>query len=349
MQSQQAKGVVAGLLATTAVLTVLGIPAADANPGPMLASPPANAADALAQYRQVADQAEKLNEQKLKAQEDLDAKQAELNKASADLRTADQRGRTALADKGRLQTDVDQLTDESFISGAQFAKLSALLTGKSAQEFLDRSSALDVLANNKNKTMQAYRDTADAATAAEQQAADAKSRAQAASDAAATLLNDLNNRSRDLQKQLSDLDAVRNQMTTAQKTVLHSTGAAAPNVPAATTAAQKAVNAALSRLGDPYVWGATGPNSFDCSGLTQWAYGQAGISIPRVSQDQQQAGVAVPLSQIQPGDLLFEGSPAYHVVMYLGDNKIVHAPTDGDVVKIAALPNNIYNARRFAT
>jgi cell wall-associated NlpC family hydrolase len=340
---------VAGLLATTIALTVLSFPAAAANPGPMLASPPANAADALAQYRQVAEQAEKLNEQKLKAQEDLKVKQAELSKAGSDLQAANESARTALAGKARLQVDVDQFTDESFVSGARFAKLSALLTGKSAQEFLARSSALDVLADTKNKTMRAYRDTVDAAATAEQRATDARSRAQAASDAAAALLNDLNNRSRDLQQQLNALDAVRSQMTTAQKTVLHSTGAAAPNVAASTAAAQKAVNAALSRLGAPYVWGATGPNSFDCSGLTQWAYGQAGISIPRVSQDQQRAGIAVSLSQIQPGDLLFEGSPSYHVVMYLGENKIVHAPTDGDVVKIASLPNNIYNARRFAT
>ena len=95
-------------------------------------------------------------------------------------------------------------------------------------------------------------------------------------------------------------------------------------------AAQKA----LTQLGKPYVWGGESTRlGFDCSGLCQWAYAQVGVSIPRVSQDQQKFGSAVGLNQLQPGDLLFLGNPAYHVVMYIGGNQVVAAPHTGTVVQ----------------
>jgi len=114
--------------------------------------------------------------------------------------------------------------------------------------------------------------------------------------------------------------------------------------PAAPTAvAARAIAAARSRLGAPYVWGATGPSSFDCSGLTQWAYRQAGLVIPRTSR-QQYAGLPhVPLDQLAPGDLVFYATdvsnPAtiHHVGMYLGGGLSIYAPETGDVVKIGAV------------
>jgi cell wall-associated NlpC family hydrolase len=98
----------------------------------------------------------------------------------------------------------------------------------------------------------------------------------------------------------------------------------------------QAVAAALTRLGDSYVWGATGPAYFDCSGLMQWAYARAGVSLPRTSQEQATVGAAVPsLAQAQPGDLVIYGYDAHHVGMYIGNGKVVHAPHTGDVVRIA--------------
>ncbi|WP_055508219.1 C40 family peptidase [Nonomuraea pusilla] len=102
-----------------------------------------------------------------------------------------------------------------------------------------------------------------------------------------------------------------------------------------------ALRAAVSKLGRPYVWGAEGPDTFDCSGLVQWAYGQAGVRMPRVTHQQWVTGPQVPLSQAQPGDLLFwrndPTNPDYisHVAIYWGDGKMLHAPRTGDVVKIA--------------
>src|SRR3954451_15689338 len=95
--------------------------------------------------------------------------------------------------------------------------------------------------------------------------------------------------------------------------------AAAPAaVVAATPAAQTAVDTALAQLGDPYVWAAAGPNSFDCSGLVQYAYAAAGVRLPHSSTMQSQMGTPVSRSQLQPGDLVFFYSPVSHVGIYVG-------------------------------
>lgn len=98
-----------------------------------------------------------------------------------------------------------------------------------------------------------------------------------------------------------------------------------------------AVAAAASKLGKPYVYGATGPNSFDCSGLTGWAWKQAGVSLPRTSQSQAGAGRSVPVSQIQPGDLVIYYSGMSHVGIYAGGGQIIHAPKPGANVRYAPL------------
>jgi len=107
------------------------------------------------------------------------------------------------------------------------------------------------------------------------------------------------------------------------------------SAPISPTAA--ALQAAMAQLGKPYVWGADGPNSFDCSGLMQWAWAQAGVHIPRVAADQQAWATPVPISQLQPGDFVFFGDPAHHVGMYIGNGMMVNAPYTGadvDVVPI---------------
>lgn len=112
-----------------------------------------------------------------------------------------------------------------------------------------------------------------------------------------------------------------------------------------TASAETPLQYAETKLGDPYVYAATGPNAFDCSGLTQWAYGQAGIKIPRTSQEQAKAGTSIPLSAAQPGDLLLfsypgeSGNPApnNHVTMYVGPNKEIEAPHTGENVKYSGI------------
>jgi peptidoglycan DL-endopeptidase CwlO len=100
------------------------------------------------------------------------------------------------------------------------------------------------------------------------------------------------------------------------------------------------LQAAESRLGLPYVWGAAGPTSFDCSGLVQWSFAQAGVVMPRVAADQARTGPAIPLSQAQPGDLLFyhtdPTAPDYisHVAIYLGRGWMIQAPEPGENVQV---------------
>ena len=112
--------------------------------------------------------------------------------------------------------------------------------------------------------------------------------------------------------------------------------------------ARAAVRWALAQLGDPYRWGATGPDSFDCSGLTSSAYAAAGVSIPRVSRAQWGAGPHVAVANLLPGDLLFyadnPGDPAsiHHVGMYIGNGLMVHAPHTGDVVRVASIWRESY-------
>ncbi len=105
-----------------------------------------------------------------------------------------------------------------------------------------------------------------------------------------------------------------------------------------------AINFALGEVGKPYVWGATGPATYDCSGLIMRAFQTAGINLPRVSREQFYSGGHVPVAQAQPGDLLFyatdRNDPAtiHHVVLYMGDGKMVEAPYSGEQVRVRPVP-----------
>ena len=110
-------------------------------------------------------------------------------------------------------------------------------------------------------------------------------------------------------------------------------------LPPANTRAGIAVRAALSRLGRPYVWGATGPDRFDCSGLTQWSYARAGIHLDRTTYQQICDGIPVARSQVRPGDLVFPS--AGHVQMAIGNNLVVEAPHAGATVRISPLGTGV--------
>ncbi|MFF0302799.1 NlpC/P60 family protein [Streptomyces sp. NPDC004562] len=99
------------------------------------------------------------------------------------------------------------------------------------------------------------------------------------------------------------------------------------------TKAEKALAFARTQIGKPYVWGATGPDSYDCSGLTQAAWKGAGVDIPRVTYDQVEAGTTVPLSSAQPGDLVFFYDDITHVGLYIGNGMMIHAPKPGAYVR----------------
>jgi cell wall-associated NlpC family hydrolase len=123
--------------------------------------------------------------------------------------------------------------------------------------------------------------------------------------------------------------AAHDRATRSGRSGLPGPGTAAP----ASGRAAAAVAAARSAVGRPYVWGANGPGGFDCSGLTQWSYAQAGVALPRTSQAQRHAGRQIPLSEARPGDLVLYRSDASHVGMYMGNGQVVHAPYPGAPVR----------------
>jgi len=112
---------------------------------------------------------------------------------------------------------------------------------------------------------------------------------------------------------------------------------------AAPQAVSVAIRYALAQVGKPYVWGATGPDSYDCSGLVQRSYAMAGIALPRTSREQARVGKAVDLPDLLPGDLLFwaydpsDLSTVHHVALYLGDGKIVQSPQPGEFVEVTTM------------
>jgi cell wall-associated NlpC family hydrolase len=117
---------------------------------------------------------------------------------------------------------------------------------------------------------------------------------------------------------------------------------------AGSTAGAVAVKAALTRLGDPYVWAAAGPHAFDCSGLVVWAFEQAGVSLPHSSQLLAAGGQPVSPDRMQPGDVITYYSDASHVGLYVGGGKIVHASTYRVPVAVAPLDNApIHSVRRY--
>jgi len=106
----------------------------------------------------------------------------------------------------------------------------------------------------------------------------------------------------------------------------------------------------VPEMGKPYQWGATGPDSYDCSGLVYSLYGKLGITLPRVSTSQATAGVYVPKSELMYGDLVFfaaDGKNVNHVGIYVGNDEFVHAPSTGDVVKKSSLLSNYYQRTYF--
>lgn len=116
-----------------------------------------------------------------------------------------------------------------------------------------------------------------------------------------------------------------------------------------TVEAGSPVETALSYHGIPYVWGGASPAGFDCSGLTMYVYAQHGVDLPHHAASQYMMGVAVDPTSLQPGDLVFFGSPVHHVGMYIGGGYFVHAPHTGDFVKVSRLADraDFVGARRY--
>jgi len=160
-------------------------------------------------------------------------------------------------------------------------------------------------------------------------------------------LDSLNSNKKDLDKKLAALQTYASVSDGTSKTVAvavssvntvrESASTYVPSRGSADISSSAIVAYASNFIGTPYQWGGNGPSTFDCSGFTSYVFRHFGISLPRTAAGQQGAGVAVAKSDLQPGDLVFFGSPAFHVGIYVGGGCYIHAPRTGDVVKISSL------------
>ena len=331
-------------------------------PGPALAvplayqqpPPPDTASEALAQYNQLSDQVSGVNEQLLAAQVDLDKKNGELNQANQDLAAATSAKAQAAADEEAYRGQVDELTNASF-QGARFNKLSALLTGSSAEDFLERASALGVIAADNDKALSALTAAVNQAASAEKKAADAQKRATDAQAAALQLRDQITTTKNDLNTQIQQVKDAYNELSGADKDTLAggNTDKGVFIAPPGTGGA--AADVAMDQLGDMYLWGAEGPDRFDCSGLMMYAYGKVGVSLPHSSRAQYGYGKSVSTSELQVGDLLFFGDSAssiHHVGMYIGGGQMVQALKSGTPVQTGSFPrsagDDFLGAKRIA-
>jgi len=332
---------IGGLLSTSIVILASLIPA------PAGAQPdlPDTASEATRQLAELNHEAERLTEEYKHAQDELAARRGDLDKARADFDAARRQADEALAMQATYRDQVDKLAAASF-QGARFNQLSALLVSDSPQDFLDQMSALDILASDNKQQIDSLNALIGQATKMQRAAEEAQGRATAAEQQAAQVEADLKRRKDDMDQQIKLVRARYNQLTAQERTVLASGGRTNVAPVAGSTIAVQALNSALSKQGSPYVWGAEGPSSFDCSGLVYWAYLQHGRTLPRSSGSQASAGAPVSRSAMQPGDLLFFYSPISHVGIYVGGSEMVHAPQSGDVVKVASFANMPLSAIR---
>jgi peptidoglycan DL-endopeptidase CwlO len=230
-------------------------------------------------------------------------------------------------------------------TGESMSSFRAMMTSESADEFVGLVSTLQMVADHQNELLDAAATASVAAAQAEAAAQEAAAEAQAQFDAVAA-------KQANLEAEIAEYQAVYDRLSQEEQQAAiaahHpderasrddrsepavSTGSVVAN----SAAAQIAVDAAMAQQGKPYVWAASGPGSYDCSGLVQFAYAAAGISLPHSSRMQSQMGQQIPRDQLQPGDLVFFYSPVSHVGIYIGGGQMVHAPTFGDVVKVAGI------------
>lgn len=352
-------GVIVGITAITSVWTT----AAFADP----------AEDALAKLTELSRQAEQLTETMHSAQLDLDKKvqiQVEADRKHSDDLAALEAARVQLSG---YQGAVNKLAASVYMGGRTDG-FNAILTAASPQGLIDKMSVQRVMAIEMAAQMQSFRRVSEQAVTVEAASASSAAQAKVAADEAAAVRADLQRKQSELQVQITAVKARYAMLTPSQRAVLAAPAAppaALPGAPApepeagpasdiaalaalptpgggGSGAGATAVQAALSRLGDPYVWGGGAPGGFDCSGLVMWSFQRAGVFLPHSSYALAAGGQPVSVDQMQPGDVVTQYSDASHVGIYIGDGLMVHASTYGIPVRVESVHNApIYNVRRY--
>jgi peptidoglycan DL-endopeptidase CwlO len=296
--------------------------------GPAAAAPKPTVAQVQAKLSQLNTQAEKLDQRYNQVQQELTA-------ANQRLKLVDREATRYQARFKSMRTEIARIATIAYESG-NMTSVAALLTSGDAQEVLNQSSILMELSSANSAEMSQF-------ITAARQLAGAQQAARHAQQAIVALRNNLAGQRKTLDKLITQQKTLLAQLTPAQQQTVGPGGGGAPSggTPPAykgptSTQAGKAVAFAYAQLGKPYVFGASGPDSFDCSGLTMASWAAAGVSIPRTSYEQWADLPHVSTSQLEPGDILvFNG--AGHVGIYVGGNELIDAPHTGAVVEKVAL------------
>ena len=322
---------------------VLGLAPAVASPAQ---PPPDNAEDAAAQLEQVQREAEALTEEWHAARDALVARQDEqraLQDAVEPARVAAEQARAA---EEQYRVQVDELVMSTF-EGGNLDQFNALLASGSPQDFLDQMSALELLASDQRTVLDGLIATIEDTTSAQAEVDAALARARAAAEAAVAAEQDVAARKREAELRIDDAEELLARLSPAQRADRTGGGASGPDGPVAGPGVGvEALNAAIEQLGKPYQWGAEGPGSFDCSGLTSWAFARAGVTLPRSSSQQANVGQPVSRSDIRAGDLVFFYSPVSHVGIAVDNDTIISAPQTGDVVKYSSIAGREFHSAR---
>jgi cell wall-associated NlpC family hydrolase len=293
------------------------------------APPPVDAvSSALTQLRTIAQQNEQLGEQLNQMSADVVAKQQALALARTN-------ANTAAANYADQRAQLTATLTAQYEAGSTFSRTGALLNSSSGGAYTDKLNTLDLMSQQRANVLATIGAIKATAT-----------KAQTAAD---DLLAQVTKQQTDLQNQQGVLavdekkyEAVLLTLTAAQRSSYQSYGEVSQNISqyllhTGPAAVQTAVNFALAQVGKPYVFGAAGPSSYDCSGLTMQAYAAVGIALPHYATAQYGYGTHVAETDLQPGDLVFMYRPISHVTIYIGYGLLVSAPEPGDHVKVITL------------
>ncbi|MBQ0986428.1 C40 family peptidase [Streptomyces sp. F63] len=313
----------AAVLGVTAAAVALSANSAQADP-----VPDANKKGVKAQVDRLYEEATQATEKYNGANE----KEEKLQKEVESLQETVARGQAEL---NKLRNGLGSMATAQYRSGGIDPSVQLLLASD-PDGYLEKASTLDRLSSQQLTTL---RKAQEKQRTLQQQRAEAAGKLQDLEETR----TELRDRKKEIQGKLAQAQRLLNKLTAEEKAAMaaeeeraNRTSARAElgNQSAGTGRAASAFEAAKSRVGMPYVWGATGPSSFDCSGLTSWAFQQAGIAIPRTSQAQASAGTRInSQSQLRPGDLVIMRSDLSHVGFYAGNGQILHAPKPGASVR----------------
>ncbi len=279
----------------------------------------------IAQARTLSNQINSLNQQ-------YDGLRIQLAQTRTEVKVAQHTYVQDLAQLGAGKLAVGQLAAQSYMNGGMSSPL-ALLTSSNPQALIGRAAFMQELQQENGARVSLI---AEGVAAAQR----ARETAQQQSKRASQLAAEMASKRRQAQSKINILNGA---VFKKAMDVFNQTGQYPNiNIPTANTIGAQALRAALTRRGDPYVWGAAGPNAFDCSGLVLWAYAQVGISLPHFTGDQWNMGVHVARSQLQPGDLVFFYADISHVGLYIGNGLMVDAPDFGQTVQVQAVTWSIY-------